>query len=113
LAAPEGELMTEAKTQERPTVTVTEQAAAVIKAACAAKNPPVNTVRFSIDQSDNGYVHGIGLQDAPAPDDVVSEQYGLQTVVSPGEVELLNGAEVDYVADGDAGKFVISNPNLH
>jgi iron-sulfur cluster assembly accessory protein len=104
--------MTEANTQERPTVTVTEQAAAVIKAACAAKNPPVNVVRFSIDQNENGFVHGIGLQEAAAPDDVVAEQYGLTTVVSPGEVDLLQGAEVDYVADGEAGKFVISNPNL-
>jgi iron-sulfur cluster assembly accessory protein len=104
--------MTEANTQERPTVTITEQAAAVIKAACAAKNPPANVVRFSIDQGENGYVHGIGLQDTPAPDDVVSEQFGLQTVVSPGEVDLLKGAEVDYVAEGEAGKFVISNPNL-
>jgi iron-sulfur cluster assembly accessory protein len=95
-----------------PVVTVTEQAASVIKAACASIEPPATIVHFSIMEQGDGVAHRMELRTETDPDDLISQQHDLTVAVSPEQVEVLKGAEVDFIGEGNAGKFVVTNPNI-
>ncbi len=104
--------MTEASTLERPVVTVTAQAAAVIKAACEAMDPPASVVHLSVHRQGDSVAHRLDLKSEAGPNDLISDQHDLSIAVSSDQVPMLQGAEVDYVAEGEGGKFIVANPNL-
>jgi Fe-S cluster assembly iron-binding protein IscA len=104
--------MSQANTLERPVVTVTAQAAAVIKAACEAMDPPATVVHLSVHRQGDTVAHRLDLKTEAGADDLISDQHDLAVSVSSGDVPMLTGAEVDYIPEGDSGKFVVSNPNI-
>ena len=55
--------------------------------------------------------YGIGF-DEPKEDDVLLEEAGFKTIVSPNCVELLNGTHIDFVElEAGHNHFIFLNPN--
>jgi Fe-S cluster assembly iron-binding protein IscA len=69
-------------------------------------------VHLSVHQQGDSVAHRLDLRNEAGPDDLVSDQHELAIAVSSDQVPMLQGAEVDYVAEGPGGKFIVSNPNL-
>ena len=88
-------------------ITVTPQAAAqILESASGA------SLRLAARLDDKGVVeYGMGL-DNKAPDDVEVASNGVKVLVSPGSVELLTGATLDYVEiNPGEWRYIFINPN--
>src|ERR1700726_4471048 len=59
----------------------------------------------------SGFQYGLSFDDLTNPDDRVFERDGVAVVVDDVSLELLNGAEVDFVEDLMGASFQIRNPN--
>jgi len=88
-------------------ITVTPQAAAqILKSASGAG------LRLAARLDEKGVVeYGMGFDDK-APEDVEVASNGVTILVSPGSVELLTGATLDYVElNPGEWRFIFVNPN--
>lgn len=56
--------------------------------------------------------HVVSLSDESAEADVVFEDGGVTIAIAAIQASLLRGATIDYVSDGDGGRFEVTNPNL-
>ena len=59
----------------------------------------------------SGFQYGLSFDDQRNPDDFVFEHGGVAVVVDDVSLDLLNGAEVDFVEDLMGAAFQIKNPN--
>jgi iron-sulfur cluster insertion protein len=59
----------------------------------------------------SGFQYGLSFDDQTNPDDLVFERDGIGVVVDEVSLDLLNGAEVDFVEDLMGASFQIRNPN--
>jgi iron-sulfur cluster insertion protein len=59
----------------------------------------------------SGFQYGLSFDDRKNPDDCVFEHGGIAVVVDDVSLDLLNGAEVDFVGDLMGAAFQIKNPN--
>ena len=59
----------------------------------------------------SGFQYGLSFDDQTNPDDRVFERDGVGVVVDDVSLDLLNGAEVDFVEDLMGASFQIRNPN--
>jgi iron-sulfur cluster insertion protein len=59
----------------------------------------------------SGFQYGLTFDEQTSPDDVVFEHGGVTVVVDDVSLDLLNGAEVDFVEDLMGAAFQIKNPN--
>jgi iron-sulfur cluster insertion protein len=59
----------------------------------------------------SGFQYGMSFDDQTNPDDRVFERDGVGVVVDDVSLDLLNGAEVDFVEDLMGASFQIRNPN--
>jgi iron-sulfur cluster insertion protein len=59
----------------------------------------------------SGFQYGLSFDDQTNPDDRVFERDGVGVVVDDVSLDLLNGAEVDFVEDLIGAAFRINNPN--
>ena len=59
----------------------------------------------------SGFQYGFSFDDQRNEDDFVFERDGVGVVVDEVSLELLNGAEVDFVDDLMGASFQIRNPN--
>jgi iron-sulfur cluster insertion protein len=59
----------------------------------------------------SGFQYGLSFDDQTSPDDRVFERDGVGVVVDEVSLDLLNGAEVDFVEDLMGASFRINNPN--
>jgi iron-sulfur cluster insertion protein len=59
----------------------------------------------------SGFQYGLTFDDQRNPDDFLFERDGVQVVVDDTSLDLLNGAEVDFVEDLMGAAFQIRNPN--
>ena len=59
----------------------------------------------------SGFQYGLSFDDQTNPDDRVFERDGVSVVVDEVSLDLLNGAEVDFVEDLMGASFRINNPN--
>ena len=92
-------------------MTLSPSAAARV-AAIAAKQGKPAILRLSVEGGGcSGFQYKFGLADAADGDDLVVETDGVALVVDPVSLDLVAGAEVDYVESlGDAA-FRVTNPN--
>lgn len=60
----------------------------------------------------SGWAYTVALADRIADQDVVFEDRGVTIVVEPQALELLDGTEVDFAAEGLARTFRFRNPNV-
>lgn len=59
----------------------------------------------------SGFQYGFSFDDQKNDDDVVFERDGVSVVVDEVSLELLGGAEIDFVEDLMGASFQVRNPN--
>jgi iron-sulfur cluster assembly protein len=60
----------------------------------------------------SGYAYKLDFVDQPSPDDNKIEKFGASIYVSPEDLAVLSGLELDYHTDKMSSKFVFNNPNV-
>jgi iron-sulfur cluster assembly protein len=60
----------------------------------------------------SGWAYTVDLADETRTDDQVFESAGVQVVVDPKALTLIDGTEVDFVVQGLNRTFVFTNPNV-
>jgi iron-sulfur cluster insertion protein len=92
-------------------VSLTNAAAARV-AAIAARQNKSPALRLTIDGGGcSGFQYRFALAEAVEPDDAVAECDGVKLVVDPISLDLVGGAEVDFVESLGGAAFKVSNPN--
>src|SRR3954465_6248558 len=59
----------------------------------------------------SGFQYGLSFDDTQNPDDHVFERGDVAVIVDDVSLDLLNGAELDFVEDMMGASFQIKNPN--
>jgi iron-sulfur cluster insertion protein len=59
----------------------------------------------------SGFQYGFTFDDTRQDGDQVFERDGVQVVIDDASLDLLNGAEIDFVEDMMGASFQIKNPN--
>ena len=105
--------MSDAILAERaPAITVTESAARRI--AFLVQQEPTPDVKLRIAVSGggcSGFQYGFSFDDAISGDDRTFTRDGATVVIDETSLELLGGAEIDFVEDLVGASFQIRNPN--
>ncbi|MDP3906281.1 iron-sulfur cluster insertion protein ErpA [Novosphingobium sp.] len=93
------------------TMTLSPSAAARV-AAIAAKQGKPAILRLSVEGGGcSGFQYKFGLADAADGDDLMVKTDGVALVVDPVSLDLVAGAEVDYVESLGGAAFRVTNPN--
>jgi iron-sulfur cluster assembly protein len=98
---------------QQPTV-VSLTDAAVVKLQELTKeetNPQIGLRVYVYSGGCSGFRYGMMLEDAPTPDDRVLEASGIRVYVDGQSVDLLKGAQIDYVDTLMGAGFTVNNPN--
>jgi iron-sulfur cluster insertion protein len=102
--------MSEVTSERR--ITITDSAARRIAALKAQEAAQDAFLRIAVSGGGcSGFQYGLSFDEDTNPDDVVFEQGGVRVVVDGVSLDLLNGAEVDFVEDLMGASFQIKNPN--
>lgn len=92
-------------------VDLTESAARRV-AAIAAKQGKPAMLRLSVEGGGcSGFQYKFSLADHADADDSVARRDGVSLVVDPVSLDLIAGAEVDYVESLGGAAFRVTNPN--
>ena len=92
-------------------ITITDSAARRIAALKAQEEAEGAFLRIAVSGGGcSGFQYGLTFDDQRSPDDVVFEHGGVTVVVDDVSLDLLNGAEVDFVDTITGGGFTIKNP---
>ena len=93
-------------------IVVTESAARRIAALKEQEQAEGARLRIAVSGGGcSGFQYGLSFDEQTSPDDVVFEHGGVTVVVDDVSLDLLNGAEVDFVEDLMGASFQIKNPN--
>ena len=98
-------------TSERQIV-ITDSAARRIAALKAQEEAENAFLRIAVSGGGcSGFQYGLTFDEETNPDDLVFEHGGVRVVVDEVSLDLLNGAEIDFVEDLMGASFQIRNPN--
>jgi iron-sulfur cluster insertion protein len=98
-------------TLTQPDIALTAAAAARV-AAIAGKQAKPAILRLSVEGGGcSGFQYKFGLADAPEADDTIAETDGVRLVVDSMSLDLVRGAEVDFVDSLGGQAFKVQNPN--
>jgi iron-sulfur cluster insertion protein len=93
-------------------ITVTESAAKRVAFLKAQESTPDAFLRIAVSGGGcSGFQYGFTFDDSKNADDHAFERDGVAVVVDDVSLELLNGAEIDFVEDMMGAAFQIKNPN--
>jgi iron-sulfur cluster insertion protein len=93
-------------------ILITESAARRIEALKESENTPGAFLRISVSGGGcSGFQYGFTLDDTPHEDDSVFVRNGAEVVIDSVSLDLLDGAEIDFVEDLMGASFQIRNPN--
>jgi len=93
-------------------VSLTAAAARRIGALIAAEGNPGLMLRLAVSGGGcSGFQYGFTFDDTRNEDDLVFERDGIKLVVDETSLDLLVGAEVDFVEDLVGSSFQVRNPN--
>ena len=93
-------------------ITLSENAARRIAALKVQEAQESAFLRIAVSGGGcSGFQYGLSLDDERHEDDVVFERDGVAVVVDQVSLDLLNGAELDFVEDLMGASFQIKNPN--
>ena len=98
---------------QQPTV-VSLTDAAVLKLRELTKeetNPQIGLRVYVYSGGCSGFRYGMMLEDAPTPEDRVLDASGIRVYVDGQSVDLLKGAQIDYVDTLMGAGFTVNNPN--
>jgi len=90
---------------------VTDRAAARIAEIAAASGRPAALRVEVLAGGCSGFQYRFDLADTPAEDDQVIERGASRVLVDPASLDLLAGAELDYVDELMGAYFAVRNPN--
>ena len=97
---------------EMASVGLTPSAAARIKVLAASEGNPHLMLRLAVSGGGcSGFSYGFSLDSEITGDDKVFEHHGAKLVIDDVSLDLLKGAEIDFVEDLMAASFRINNPN--
>src|SRR3954452_21039040 len=109
--ADQAAVVDQAATVERGIV-VTESAARRIAALKEQEEAADAFLRISVSGGGcSGFQYGLNFDDQQTADDHFFERDGVTVVVDDVSLDLLNGAEIDFVEDLMGASFQIRNPN--
>jgi iron-sulfur cluster insertion protein len=93
-------------------ISLTPAAAARVRALATAEGNPALMLRLAVSGGGcSGYSYGFSLDSDLTADDRVFEYHGVKLVVDDVSLDLLAGAEIDFVDDLMAASFRVVNPN--
>jgi iron-sulfur cluster insertion protein len=93
-------------------ITVTESAAKRIAFLREQEQVGDANLRIAVSGGGcSGFQYGMSFDDQTNPDDRIFERDGIGIVIDDVSLDLLNGAEVDFVEDLMGAAFRINNPN--
>ena len=93
-------------------VALTENAARRVAALRVQENLPHAFLRLAVSGGGcSGFQYGFSFDDQRHPEDIVFERDGVQLVVDDVSLELVKGAEIDFVEDMMGASFQVKNPN--
>ena len=93
-------------------ITVSESAAKRVAFLKTQENTPDAFLRIAVSGGGcSGFQYGFSFDDSKNADDFVFERDGVQIVVDDASLDLLNGAEIDFVEDMMGAAFQVKNPN--
>jgi iron-sulfur cluster insertion protein len=97
---------------EERRIVVTENAARRIATLRVQEQADNALLRIAVSGGGcSGFQYGFSFDDQRNEDDVVFERDGVGVVVDGVSLDLLNGAEIDFVEDLMGEAFQIRNPN--
>jgi len=92
-------------------VTLTPNAARHVSKSLAKRGSGLG-LRLAVKTSGcNGYAYALEFVDALKPDDVCFDSFGVQVVLDPISLGMLDGTELDVVREGLNEGFKFNNPN--
>jgi iron-sulfur cluster insertion protein len=101
-----------AETQGERRITLSDSAARRIAALTAQEEAQGAFLRIAVSGGGcSGFQYALSFDAQKNPDDLVFEKNGIAVVVDDVSLELLNGAELDFVEDMMGASFQIKNPN--
>src|SRR6267154_4884084 len=93
-------------------IVVSESAARRIAVLKAQEKAEGAFLRVSVSGGGcSGFQYGFTFDDTRQVGDIIFERGGVQVVVDEVSLDLLNGAEIDFVEDMMGAAFQIKNPN--
>ena len=111
VAAPRANAYLRRMTTCAPDIVLTPAAAARV-AAIAERQAKPAILRLSVEGGGcSGFQYKFGLADASEPGDTIAETDGVQLVVDDMSLDLVRGAQVDFVDNLGGAHFAVSNPN--
>jgi iron-sulfur cluster insertion protein len=97
---------------EERRIVLSDNAARRIAALKAQENAGTALLRIAVSGGGcSGFQYGLSFDDQRNDDDFVFEHGGVGVIVDDVSLDLLNGAEVDFVEDLMGASFQIRNPN--
>jgi iron-sulfur cluster insertion protein len=104
------EVVPEAATERR--IVITDNAARRIAVLKQQEEAEDAFLRIAVSGGGcSGFQYGLSFDAQKNPDDFVFEHAGVGVVIDDTSLDLLNGAEVDFVEDMMGASFQIKNPN--
>jgi iron-sulfur cluster insertion protein len=95
----------------QPEIALTPAAAARV-AAIATKQSKPAILRLSVEGGGcSGFQYKFGMAEAVEGDDMVAETDGVRLVVDSISLDLVRGAQVDFVDNLGGAHFAVTNPN--
>ncbi len=93
-------------------VNLTESAARRVAELRAQENVPDAFLRLAVSGGGcSGFQYGFSFDERRHDDDRVFERDGIELVIDAVSLELVKGAEIDFVEDMMGAAFQVRNPN--
>ena len=93
-------------------VSLSESAAKRVAYLTAQESKPGLMLRLAVSGGGcSGFQYGFSFDDTRNGDDLVFERAGVKVVVDDVSLDLVAGAEIDFVENLMGASFVIKNPN--
>ncbi len=98
--------------EKERSVSLSARAAARVKELQAQENLPHAFLRLAVSGGGcSGFQYGFSFDEARQPDDRSFERDGVTLVVDETSLDLVKGAEIDFVEDMMGASFQVKNPN--
>ncbi|MBF6605724.1 MAG: iron-sulfur cluster insertion protein ErpA [Chloroflexi bacterium] len=93
-------------------LSLTDAAATKLRELTAEEaNPNVGLRVYVYSGGCSGFRYGMMIEDSPAEDDKLLEANGVRVYVDGKSIDLLKGAQIDYVDTLMGAGFTVNNPN--
>jgi len=98
--------------EKERSVSLSANAAKRVKELMAQENLPHAFLRLAVSGGGcSGFQYGFSFDEALQPDDRSFERDGVTLVVDETSLDLVKGAEIDFVEDMMGASFQVKNPN--